>query len=109
MPVSRGLPLIVVYALYYAILLYGRWVFDVLTESDGCVRSRIRQTYAYLHITRVKIRDGSYIRICVHVLLNAYPYDRGSQISRSLTRDALPFETQRYFLPLEVASTTPRG
>lgn len=32
MPVSRGLPLIVVYALYYAILLYGRWVFDVLTE-----------------------------------------------------------------------------
>lgn len=32
MLVSRGLPLIVVYALYYAILLYGRWVFDVLTE-----------------------------------------------------------------------------
>lgn len=41
MPVSRGLPLIVVYALYYAILLYGRWVFDVLTEDGGCVRFRI--------------------------------------------------------------------
>lgn len=37
MPVSRGLPLIVVYALYYAILLYGRWVFDVLTEICACV------------------------------------------------------------------------
>lgn len=37
MPVSRGLPLIVVYALYYAILLYGRWVFDVLTEICACL------------------------------------------------------------------------
>jgi len=39
MPVSRGLPLIVVYALYYAILLYGRWVFDVLTEICTRVHS----------------------------------------------------------------------
>lgn len=42
MPVSRGLPLIVVYALYYAILLYGRWAFDVLTEISY-VRPRTRE------------------------------------------------------------------
>lgn len=43
MPVSRGLPLIVVYALYYAILLYGRWVFDVLTEICARVRTRTQR------------------------------------------------------------------
>lgn len=102
MPVSRGLPLIVVYALYYAILLYGRWVFDVLTESaGGCVRARMcvcarprsriqRDVRVYLHITRVKIRDGSYIRIYVYTRArvlppNVYPYDRGSQILRLFT------------------------
>lgn len=56
MPVSRGLPLIVVYALYYAILLYGRWVFDVLTESAECVCVRVAYTemYAYLRISRAR-------------------------------------------------------
>lgn len=62
MPVSRGLPLIVVYALYYAILLYGRWVFDVLAEGGG-VRARAHayteNANVYLHIKRVKIHDGS--------------------------------------------------
>jgi len=43
MPVSRGLPLIVVYALYYAILLYGRWVFDVLTEICGRVHAHTKR------------------------------------------------------------------
>lgn len=53
MPVSRGLPLIVVYALYYAILLYGRWVFDVLTESGGCVCGfAYTETYWRIYISR---------------------------------------------------------
>lgn len=66
MPVSRGLPLIVVYALYYAILLYGRWVFDVLTEICSYVRPHtMGDDCIYLHITRVKICDRSYMCRCV--------------------------------------------
>lgn len=77
MPVSRGLPLIVVYALYYAILLYGRWVFDVLTEI--CAR-------VYPHTERrapiYALRTWRYVIdcICIRVLVNVYPYNRGSQI-----------------------------
>lgn len=65
MPVSRGLPLIVVYALYYAILLYGRWVFDVLTEICARVRPHIERRTSYLYITCVKIRDRSYMHTCI--------------------------------------------
>lgn len=51
MPVSRGLPLIVVYALYYAILLYGRWVFDVLTEICARMHPHIEtRTYLLYHV-----------------------------------------------------------
>lgn len=75
MPVSRGLPLIVVYALYYAILLYGRWVFDVLTEICACVHSHIESLSIY-HVRGDMYRSYMYDRI----LVNMYPYDRGSQI-----------------------------
>lgn len=79
MPVSRGLPLIVVYALYYAILLYGRWVFDVLTEICACVDPHIG---AHIYISRA----WRYVidRIRVRVIANVYQYDRGSQILCSL-------------------------
>lgn len=71
MPVSRGLPLIVVYALYYAILLYGRWVFDVLTEICARVHSHTERrepiytlrTWRYV-IDRIRIRCiGEYVSI----------------------------------------------
>lgn len=64
MPVSRGLPLIVVYALYYAILLYGRWVFDVLTEICARVYPHT-ETSAYLCNIYVKICYRLYMYTCI--------------------------------------------
>lgn len=75
MPVSRGLPLIVVYALYYAILLYGRWVFDVLTEI--CVRM---YPYTEKRAPIYTSRTWRYMIDRVCVLVNMYSYSRGSQI-----------------------------
>lgn len=68
MPVSCGLPLIVVYALYYAILLYGRWVFDVLTGSCALIYMYTqRWTRVSTYRTRVKIRD----RLCMYMYVGS--------------------------------------
>lgn len=68
MPVSRGLPLIVVYALYYAILLYGRWVFDVLTEISYVRPHTRRRSCIYTSRAWRYVIDC----ICVYVLVNVW-------------------------------------